>query len=69
MFFEFKSKFIKRYCNAGEMILEALKDYAFEVRTNKFPSAENFYEMKEEELETMLQDPKWKYILKDDKKS
>ena len=63
MFFEFKSKFIKRYCNAGEMILEALKDYAFEVRTGQFPTQENFYEMKEEELETMLQDPKWKYIL------
>jgi len=66
MFFEFKSKFVKRYCEAGEMILEALKDYAFEVRTEKFPTKDNFYEMKEEELEKMLQDPKWKYILKED---
>ena len=66
MFFEFKSKFVKRYCEAGEMILEALKDYAFEVRTEKFPTKDNFYEMKEEELESMLQDPKWKYILKED---
>jgi len=67
MFFEFKSKFIKRYCEAGEMILEALKDYAFEVRTEKFPTKDNFYEMKEEDLEQMLQDPRWKYILEDDK--
>jgi len=69
MFFDFKSKFIKRYCNAGEMILEALKDYAYEVRTNQFPSSENFYEMKESDLEIMLQDPRWKYILENDKKS
>ena len=67
MFFEFKSKFIKRYCEAGEMILEALKDYAFEVRTGEFPTNDNFYEMKEEDLEKMLQDPRWKYILKEDK--
>jgi len=66
MFFEFKSKFVKRYCEAGEMILEALKDYAFEVRTGQFPQKENFYEMKEKELESMLQDPKWKYILKEE---
>jgi len=66
MFFEFKSKFVKRYCEAGEMILEALKEYAFEVRTEKFPTKDNFYEMKEDELEKMIQDPKWKYILKED---
>ena len=65
MFFEFKSKFVKRYCEAGEIILEALKDYAFEVRTGEFPTKDNFYEMKEEELEKMLQDPRWKYILKE----
>ncbi len=63
MFFDFKSKFVKRYCDAGEMILEALKEYAYEVRTGKFPTKENFYEMNEDELEVMLQDPKWKYIL------
>lgn len=63
MFFEFKSKFIKRYCEAGKMIEEALKDYAFEVRTGKFPSAEHFYEIKEGELERLLGDPKWKYVV------
>jgi len=63
MFFEFKSKFVKRYCEAGQMIEEALKDYAHEVRTNKFPTSDNFYQLNEEELEKMLADPRWKYVL------
>lgn len=63
MFFEFKSKFIKRYCEAGQMVEEALKDYAFEVRTGRFPSPEHFYEIKEGELERLLGDPKWKYVV------
>ncbi len=62
MFFEFKSKFVKRYCEAGALIEEALKDYAYEVRTGQFPSQENFYEIKEDELEKLLADPKWKYV-------
>lgn len=64
MFFEFKSKFIKRYCEAGKLIEEALKDYAYEVRTRRFPTEENFYEIKEGELEKLLADPKWKYVTK-----
>jgi 3-methyl-2-oxobutanoate hydroxymethyltransferase len=63
MFFEFKSKFVKRYCEAGRMVEDALKEYAHEVRQGSFPSAENFYEIKEEELESMLADPKWKYVV------
>lgn len=63
LFFDFKSKFVKRYCEAGKMIEEALKDYAFETRTRKFPSTENFYEIKEGELEKLLSDPKWKYVV------
>lgn len=62
MFFEFKSKFVKRYCEAGRMMEDALKDYAHEVRSGLFPSSEHFYELKEEELEKMLADPKWKYV-------
>ena len=68
MFFEFKSKFVKRYCDAGEMILESLKDYAYEVRTEQFPSKENFYEMNENDLEKMLVDPRWKYVIDDQEK-
>ena len=46
----FKSIFLIRFCEAVEMILEALKDYAFEVRTEKFPTKDNFYEMKEDAI-------------------
>ena len=61
MFFEFRSKFVKRYVEAGELILEGLSRYATEVRERKFPSPENFYKMPESELEAMLADPRWKY--------
>jgi 3-methyl-2-oxobutanoate hydroxymethyltransferase len=47
LFWEFKSKFVKRYCEAGKIIESALKDYVDEVRDLKFPAQENFYEIKE----------------------
>ena len=61
LFWEFKSKFVKRYCEAGQIIQDALKDYASEVREGQFPAKENFYEIKENELEKLLGDTKWKY--------
>ena len=54
LFWEFKSKFVKRYCEAGQMIQSALTDYANEVRELQFPSSENFYEIKDEVLEKLL---------------
>ena len=61
LFFEFKSKFVKRYCEAGLLIENALKEYAKDVREKRFPFPENFYEIKEEELEKLLGNSKWKY--------
>ena len=61
LFWEFKSKFVKRYCEAGALIQTALEQYADEVRTGIFPAAENFYEIKDEELEKLLSNTKWKY--------
>jgi 3-methyl-2-oxobutanoate hydroxymethyltransferase len=61
MFFDFKSKFVKRYVEAGNLILEGLSSYAEEVRDGVFPSEENFYSMPEGELEAMVADPRWKY--------
>ena len=61
LFWEFKSKFVKRYCEAGKIIQDALTEYTHEVRNGIFPSQENFYEIKEEELEKLLGDDKWKY--------
>jgi 3-methyl-2-oxobutanoate hydroxymethyltransferase len=66
LFWEFKSKFVKRYCEAGEIMVKALTDYANEVRLGQFPSSDNFYEIKEEELEKLLGDEKWKYELDKD---
>jgi 3-methyl-2-oxobutanoate hydroxymethyltransferase len=66
LFWEFKSKFVKRYCEAGQIMTQALLDYAQEVREKKFPSSEHFYEIKEEELEKLLGDDKWKYELNGD---
>jgi 3-methyl-2-oxobutanoate hydroxymethyltransferase len=64
LFWEFKSKFVKRYCEAGELIQNALENYASEVRNGIFPSVENFYNIKEEELEKLLGDTSWKYETK-----
>jgi 3-methyl-2-oxobutanoate hydroxymethyltransferase len=61
MFFEFKSKFVKRYVEAGSLIKDGIVAYASEVRDGTFPTAENFYQMPESELEEMLADPRWKY--------
>ena len=61
LFWEFKSKFVKRYCEAGQLMQSALEEYAQEVREGSFPAKENFYAIKEEELEKLLGDPKWKY--------
>ena len=61
MFFDFKSKFVKRYVDAGELILEGLSAYSSEVREGAFPAPENYYSMPESELESMLGDPRWKY--------
>ena len=61
LFWEFKSKFVKRYCEAGQLIQSALTDYVNEVRDLEFPAPENFYEIKDDELEKLLGDSKWKY--------
>jgi len=61
LFWEFKSKFVKRYCEAGQIMQSALKQYAEEVRSGQFPSEENFYAIKEEELEKLLGGGNWKH--------
>jgi 3-methyl-2-oxobutanoate hydroxymethyltransferase len=61
LFWEFKSKFVKRYCEAGQIMQDALGQYAQEVREGVFPAQENFYAIREEELEKLLGDSKWKY--------
>ena len=60
LFWEFKSKFVKRYCEAGQIMKNALENYASEVRNGIFPAKENFYAIKEEELEKLLGGGNWK---------
>lgn len=70
LFFKFKSKFIKRYCEAGQIIQNAIEQYITEVRDNKFPTQENFYKIDDSELEELLGNPAWKQIpIVDDCKS
>lgn len=64
LFPDFKSKFVKQYVNGSQLMVDGLKEYAKEVREGLFPFAENCYEMKEEELEKLLSDPRWKYTQK-----
>lgn len=61
LFWEFKSKFVKRYCEAGQIMQNALKDYTREVKEGLFPAEENFYAIKEEELEQLLSQGNWKH--------
>ena len=61
LFWEFKSKFVKRYCEAGQLIQSALEEYKTEVKGGQFPAQETFYEIKEEELDKLLGDDAWKY--------
>lgn len=61
LFWEFKSKFVKRYCEAGQIMQNAIIQYAEEVRNGNFPTEENFYAIKEEELERLLGGGNWKH--------
>ena len=61
LFWDFKSKFVKRYCEAGQLIQQSLEQYRDEVKKGVFPASENFYEIKEQELEKLLGDSSWKY--------
>jgi 3-methyl-2-oxobutanoate hydroxymethyltransferase len=66
LFDKFKSKFVKRYLNGERLFTAALTDYCNEVRDGEFPSEENFYAIKDDELEKLLGDKKWKYTEKEE---
>lgn len=44
-------KFVKQYVNLGPLILQAVQQYAREVREGKFPDEEHSFKMNEEEIE------------------
>ncbi|MDH4212730.1 MAG: 3-methyl-2-oxobutanoate hydroxymethyltransferase [Candidatus Thorarchaeota archaeon] len=49
LFEDFKPKFVKRYANVREVIRNAVKEYADDIRNGTFPDAEHSFEMSEEE--------------------
>jgi 3-methyl-2-oxobutanoate hydroxymethyltransferase len=53
VFDQFKPKFTKRYANISQVAVDALTQYAAEVRSGQFPDAEHSYSMKPEEVEKL----------------
>ncbi len=51
---KFKPRMAKVFGNAGEVILNGLKQYAHEVDTRQFPQPENYFSMKDEEYDELL---------------
>jgi 3-methyl-2-oxobutanoate hydroxymethyltransferase len=51
---KFKPKMAKVFGNAGEVILNGLKQYAQEVTTRQFPQPENYFSIKDEEYDELL---------------
>ena len=51
----FKPRMAKVYGNAGEVILNGLKQYVQEVGESTFPQPENWFTMKDEEYEELLE--------------
>jgi 3-methyl-2-oxobutanoate hydroxymethyltransferase len=53
VFDQFEPKFTKRYAELSKVAVDALKEYAADVRSGKFPDAEHSYSMKPEEAEKL----------------
>jgi 3-methyl-2-oxobutanoate hydroxymethyltransferase len=51
---KFTPKMAKQFGNAGEVILEGLKDYVEEVRSKKFPMEENYFGIKDNEYDELI---------------
>jgi 3-methyl-2-oxobutanoate hydroxymethyltransferase len=55
MYDNFTPKFVKKYANVGEVLTNAFKEYAEEVRAGQFPlDGEHTYNMKAEEVKEFL---------------
>ncbi len=54
IFQAFTAKFVKKYANLGEETLNALRIYADDVRTGRFPEAQHTYNMVDGELPKLM---------------
>lgn len=52
---KFTPRMAKQYGNAGEVILNGVKQYVAEVSNGQFPQPENYFGMKDEEYDEMVQ--------------
>jgi len=52
---KFKPRMAKLFADAGAVILGGLKSYVQEVRKKEFPAPENYFVMKEQEYQELLQ--------------
>lgn len=52
---KFTPKMAKTFGNAGEVILNGLKQYVKEVHTNEFPKEENYFGIKNKEYDELLE--------------
>ena len=50
LFDRFTPKFVTQYANVGQSILQALRSYAEDVESGRFPAEEHTYPMAEDEL-------------------
>ncbi len=50
---KFKPKMVKVFAEAGQVILNGLKQYAQEVENRQFPQPENWFTVKDEQLEAL----------------
>ena len=51
---KFTPRMAKVFGNAGEVILNGLKQYVDEVRSQQFPQPENYFGMKDEDYDELL---------------
>ena len=51
---KFKPRMAKVYGNAGEVILDGLKKYNQEVKDKTFPQPENFFTIKDNEYDELI---------------
>ena len=52
---KFTPRMAKQYGNAGEVILHGLRDYVAEVGAGQFPQPENYFGMKDDEYEALIE--------------
>lgn len=53
MYSDFVPKFVKKYADLGELMIEAVKRYDEEVKTSKFPEAKHTFKISDEVLEKL----------------